>query len=277
MSHPDAGRASLARALRELRQGSGLSTYELAERLGWSQSNVSRMERGTIPADPADVAAWCSATGAPQELAASLVSDAEAVANQTRSYRQVHSRGIAPRQVEIGEIIASSSRYRAFGLAEVPGLLQTPLYATRILELADVSGRGVEYEAVAARMNRQALLYSPERSFEFVIAEWALGYHAGPPDVMRGQAAKIIDVMELPNVSVSVIPNGTDPGAVALSGFVIYYPSAGPWVLVEQLTGETQIHARAEVAVYEQTFARLREAAVTGEAAEAVIRAAVTY
>ncbi len=210
-------------------------------------------------------------------MTARLVSDAETIATRARSYRQVHGRGVARRQQEIGDVIASSSTYRAFGLAEVPGLLQTPLYASRILEIADVSGRGGIPEAVAARMNRQALLYSPERRFEFVIAEWALAYQAGPPDVMHGQAAKIIDVMALPNVSLTVIPNGTDPGAVALSGFVIYYPSAGPWVLIEHLTGETQIHAREEIAVYEQTFARLREAGVTGEAAEAVIRSAMTY
>jgi transcriptional regulator with XRE-family HTH domain len=276
MTDPATDRLSLARSLRELRNRSGLSTYELAERLGWSQSKLSRTERGEVTADPADVAALCSATGAPQELAASLVTAAESLANQTRSYRQAHSRGLARRQQEIGEVIASSSRYRAFGLAEVPGLLQTPLYAARILELADVSGRGGIPEAVAARMNRQALLYDPARSFEFVIAEWALAYQAGPPDVMHGQAAKIIDTMALPNVSLSVIPNGTNPGTVALSGFVIYEPPAGPWVLVEHLTGEDEIRAIEHVKIYETTFARLREAAVTGEAAQAVIRAAMS-
>ena len=92
---------------------------------------------------------------------------------------------------------------------------------------------------------------------------------------MLGQAAKIIDTMALPNVSIAVIPSGTDPGTVALSGFVIYDPPSGPWVLVEHLTGEDEIHAAEHVAVYEAAFARLRDAAVTGETAEAVIRAAV--
>lgn len=273
---PDADRISLGQSLRELREGSGLSTYQLAARLGWSQAKVSRTERGEVTADPADVQAWCSAAGAPEDVAASLVTAAEALVNTSRSYRQAHSRGLARRQRDIGEVIASSSRYRAYGLAEVPGMLQTPLYAARILELADTSGRGGIPEAVAARMNRQALLYDPARSFEFVIAEWALGYRAGAPDVMLGQAAKILDTMALPNVSIAVIPSGTDPGTVALSGFVIYDPPSGPWVLAELLTGESEIHAAAEVAVYEAAFARLRDAAVTGGEAGAVIRAAMT-
>jgi transcriptional regulator with XRE-family HTH domain len=271
-----ADRMPLAHALRDLRQQAGLSTYELAQRLGWSQSVVSRTERGVTAAGPADVREWCSATGAPEAQSDSLISAAEALATQTRSYRQAHSRGLARRQQDIGEVIASSSRYRAFGLAEVPGLLQTPLYAAKILEIADVSGQRDIREAVAARMNRQALLYDPARSFEFVIAEWAFEYRAGPPDVMRGQAAKIIDAMTLPNVFVGIVPRNADPGVIAITGFVIYEPPDGPWVLVEHLTGETDVRAREDVAVYEQTFAGLREAAVTGKAAESVMRALMT-
>jgi len=276
MTTPEDPRRSLGRSLRQLRTAAGLSTYQLGERLGWSQAKASRTERGQVTADPADVAAWCAATGAAEDEAAALVTAAEALANPSRTYRQAHARGIAERQDQIAAVIAASSRYRTYALAEVPGLLQTPLYATQILTMADTSGRGDIAAGVARRMNRQALLYDPARSFQFVIAQWALDYQAGPPDVMAGQAQKIIDMMSLPNVSVSVIPHGTSLPTVGLSGFVIYDPPGGPWVLVEHLTGEVEIHALGDVAVYEDTFAQLGDVAVTGEAAAAVIRAAVT-
>jgi transcriptional regulator with XRE-family HTH domain len=133
---------SVAESLRELRARAGLSTYELAERLGWSQSRVTRMERGRTPADPEEVAAWAEATDAPVTVAESLVRLAEAQLKQIRSWREVHGEGIAARQRQMHEIHESMTMLREFRLGTVPGLLQTPAYAARTLELADVAGRG---------------------------------------------------------------------------------------------------------------------------------------
>jgi transcriptional regulator with XRE-family HTH domain len=275
MANPPADRRALGRALADLRNAAGLSTYQLAERLGWSQSAVSRVENARVLADPADVRRWAEAAGAPPDVAEQLVSDAEDLGTLTRSYRRAHAGGMAKRQVDITEAIASGKLYRAYGLAEVPGMLQTSRYATHILELADIAGTGGIPQAVARRMDRQDLLYDSSRSFQFVLAEWALNYRAGDDDLMAGQAAKIIEIATRPNVSVTVIPSGTHPGADALSGFVIYDPPGGRWVLVELLTGETEIRVASEVAFYETTFDQLKDAGVTGDEAAAVIRRAM--
>jgi transcriptional regulator with XRE-family HTH domain len=265
-------RDRLAATLRELRSRARLSTYELAERLGWSQSKVSKMERGATAADPADVAAWAQAVGADEGAAAELVTHAEIAANQMRSWRAVHGEGLAARQREVADINTTVTRHREFAPDVVPGLLQTPLYAARVLELADVSGRGGIPEAVSVRVNRQALLYDSSRSFEFILTEGALRYRAGSADVMRGQAEKIISVMPLPNVSVSVIPFTATPAALFVSGFVIYDIPDNPVVLVEILSRELQLRTDWDVHLYEQTFERLNASAVSGQAAEALIR-----
>jgi hypothetical protein len=124
-------------------------------------------------------------------------------------------------------------------------------------------------------MNRQAVLYSPGRSYEFVITEGALRYRAGAPDVMQGQAEKIISVMQLPHVSVSVIPFSATPAALFVSGFVIYDIPDEPVVLVEILSRELQLRAAWDLGLYEEAFTRLRESAVTGEPAQALIRTAM--
>jgi transcriptional regulator with XRE-family HTH domain len=269
-------RAGIAAALRTLRARAGFSTYELAARLGWSQSKVSKMERGETAADPGDVAAWAGAAGADADTAAGLVTQAEAAAGQMRSWQAVHGQGLASRQREIAGINAAMTRHREFAPDVVPGLLQTPLYAIRVLELADVSGRGKVPEAVAERMNRQAILYDPARPLEFVLTEGALRYRAGPREVMHGQAEKIISVMPLPNVTVSVIPFTATPSALFVSGFVIYDIPGDPVVLVEILSRELQLRAAWDLRLYEEAFTKLRDSAVTGQEAEALIRDAMT-
>lgn len=270
-------REAVAAALRRLRAQAGLSTYELAARLGWSQSKVSKMERGQTAADPDDVATWARVAGADSNTIADLVTRAEAAANQMGTWQAVLGQGAATRQRELAQINAESTRHREFDPHLIGGLLQTPPYALRVFELADVSGQGKVAEAVAARMNRQAILYDPARSFEFVITEGALRFRIGPREVMHGQAEKIISVMQLPNVSVSAIPFTATPAALFASGFVIYDLSDGPMVLLELLGREIRLRARWDVGLYEATFARLCDSAVTGRAAENLIRDAMIY
>ena len=143
------------------------------------------------------------------------------------------------------------------------------------MELADVSGRGGIAEAVSARVNRQTILYEPSRTFEFILTEGALGFRLGPRDLMHAQAEKIISVMSLPNVSVSVIPFSATPAALFVSGFVIYDIPDEPVVLVEILSRELQLRTSWDVHLYETTFDRLADSAVSGEAAAELIRAAM--
>jgi transcriptional regulator with XRE-family HTH domain len=267
---------SLAGSLRDLRTRAKVSTYELASRLGWSQSRVTRMERGQAPVTPEDVAAWADAVGADHDTAAALMAQAEDAANQMRSWREVHGKGLASRQREMAAIHSTMTNFREFAHACVPGLLQTPAYAARILELADVAGRGGVAEAAAQRINNQAILYDPARSFEFVLTEAALRYRAGPAPMMRAQADKIIGTMTLPSVSISVIPFTAEPAALYVSGFVIYEIPDAPFVLVEVLSIEQQLGSAWDLQLYRETFARLQGTAVTGVEAEALITTSMT-
>lgn len=62
------GREALGARLRELRTEAGLQGRELADRLGWQRSKVSRLENGKQTATAADLQAWAQAL----ERAASL-------------------------------------------------------------------------------------------------------------------------------------------------------------------------------------------------------------
>jgi transcriptional regulator with XRE-family HTH domain len=271
VAEPGGGRQRLAAALRDLREQAGVSTYQLAGVLGWSQGKVSKMERAQAPADPDDVAAWARATGADPGRAAELIALAAAVADQMRSWRAVHGRGLAATQRQLAEIHQAMTGYREFAPYAVPGFLQTERYASRVLELADVSGKGGTAEAAAERMRRQSVLLDPSRSFRLVVTESALRIPFGPPDVMREQRAKILAAIRLPNVSLAVLPVAAPAVALQSSGFAIYDVPGEPLVLVELLTQELQLRAAWDVDVYSRAFAALEAAAVVGEAAAGLI------
>ena len=65
-------RGRLAEALTALRVGAGLSSFRLAEMLGWQQSKVSKIETRKQLASEDDLAAWVGAAGAMPETASDL-------------------------------------------------------------------------------------------------------------------------------------------------------------------------------------------------------------
>ena len=56
-------------------------------------------------------------------------------------------------------------------------------------------------EAVAARMQRQQVLYDTNRTFEFVTTEAALRIGAAPASVMIGQLDRLGVMSQLPNIA----------------------------------------------------------------------------
>jgi hypothetical protein len=120
-------------------------------------------------------------------------------------------RGQSPVQADYNQIVAGSSMIRHFEVAYVPGLLQTADYARRVLtEMVDLHALPVPdvEEAVATRMRRQHLLYDPEKTFEFILAESVLRWMLCPPEAMAAQLDRLQSAMNLPNVRFGIIPFG---------------------------------------------------------------------
>ncbi len=273
MSQPaNPARQRLAAILRRLRDDSGMSTYQLAEALGWTQSRVTRMERGAIPATADDVDAWADATRAPQGVRSEMSQLAYEAWTRTRSWRSSHQRGIAERQREMGDMDRAAVGLRQFQPEAIPGLLQSPAYAHQVITMADISGQRDIDEAVAARMDRQRVLREPGREFRFVLAEGALRWRPGPVAVMAEQRAHLLAAAALEGVTISVVPYDREAAAPYIHPFTIYDLPGAPLVLTEQYSGETETSDTREVAVYEQVFAVLAASALTGDQALEFIR-----
>ncbi len=156
----------------------------------------------------------------------------------------------------------------------VPGLLQTPDYAeallTKVLEFYHESTDDLE-AMLAARLERQHVLYRGNHRFHFLIAEQVLHSTVGDNGTMIGQLDRLLVAMSLPRVVLGVIPAHTEY-VVPQSNFCMFDRRR---VLVETITAELTIAQPREIALYEKTFAVLAEQAIYGAAARSIIAAAL--
>lgn len=272
---PSPSQQRLLSILRGLRAGAGLTTYQLAERLGWSQSRVTRIENGGIQASADDADAWAEATGADEGTRADLASLAYSAWNEVRSWRVSHRGGLAARQREMGHLEHRATGIRQFQPEAVPGLLQSESYARRVLTFADVTGKGDIDSSTKARIKRQAILREPGRTFDFVLGEGALRWRPGPQEVMEEQIGHLLAAAALPSVSLSLIPFAREAVTAYQHAFTIYDIPDATTVLVEFHHGETFPSLPAEIELYERLFAMLKDSALHGDEALAFARSVI--
>ncbi|SRR5216683_4647440 len=264
-------RRRLAASLKDLRRAAGLSGEQLGAALGWSQSKVSKIENTRTRPAIADVEAWANVTRAGSELRAELIALADLIAVDVQSWRAVQEAGLTRRQQEMAEIEAATTHLRNFQPALIPGLLQTAEYTRRVLTLSDVSEQRDVPSAVAARLERQTVLYDQGKQFDFVLTEAALLWRPGPPELMHAQMDRLLSIETLPNVHVGVVPFGREATALYANGFTIFEVPDDPIVLVEILTTDLMLSDTRDLSAYREAFGRLQDAAVTGQEARQLI------
>ena len=212
----------LAERLAGLRSAAGLKATELAASLGWARSKVSKIENGgQIPSEQ-DIRDWTGATGHPgvtDELIAMLRQVQEI---HTRWRRRLREGGQASVQRDLDELTRASARIRNFQVAIIPGLLQTAGYIHGIAsQVSAVFGTTDINATVSARLGRQQILYDPEpRQFEFIFTEAALYMPPCPRAAMLAQLDRLM-AMDLENVTIGIIPMGTELVMSPLNGFMI--------------------------------------------------------
>jgi transcriptional regulator with XRE-family HTH domain len=262
-------RRRLAVELRRLRDRAGLSGRQLAERIGISQSKVSRIESGlTIPSGP-EVAAWAAAASASGTATELLTMLTDAV------YTEVHPWDAALReqvhlQDEIQEIENRTCTQLTYEPSVVPGLLQTAEYARRVFTMFDPAYAQLDIPAVvAARLDRQAALFEPARRFSFLITEAALRWRVGSAPMLLAQLDRIASLSTLENVSIGLISHAAPVRTHSPHGFVIFESidqDGDALVMVETVHANLTVNDPLHVALYRRQWSLLEKMAVFGDA-----------
>ena len=274
--------------MRRLREDADLSGKQLAERLEWPASKVSRLEHGKQtargggggaggggapggPARPgvADVQAWASATGLTIAATDEFVEDLRSLRIEYATWRRQLRTGFAGRQ-RVAQLLEDGSvTLRDLQTAVVPGLLQTGDYARALFRgLAEMYGpRDVE-AAVHERLRRQEVLYQPGRDLRFLVTEAALRTRVGVPGVHRAQLDRLVAVAGLNSVRLAVLPWSVELPKAVTHNFVLFDDRL---VLVETFNAELAVRDAEDVALYARLFELFWDAAAHGEQASALI------
>lgn len=262
------------------RESVGLSTMQLANKLHdetgatWSQSKVSKIERGKTSPSETDVAEWVRATGGSPTDAAALVEVIQSMTAEATVWRDLFSRGVAANQKRYRELNERATYIAIYQPAIIPGLVQVVDYARAIFELFGVDPTEAA-AAAEARKDRQNVLDDARKSIDLFITEAALRLQIGGADVMRAQYARLLEVGEKPNVNLGIIPAAAAPLALPLHAFVVRdIPPRGRVITVETLTAELNITTPEDVRRFTDDLERHRATAVLGGEAAALIHAA---
>jgi hypothetical protein len=207
------------------------------------------VERGQSLPDLAEVRAWARATRATRAELAEVAGLLDQVATTATSWRILHQLGLAQKQLEISELERQTLRLQTFQPTMIPGLLQTADYARRMIEMAYEPGDVAR--AVAARLERQTVLYDTSKRFDFLLTDGALRW-ADP-----AQRDRLRSVATMPNVTISL----TTAAFPFLHPFVIWHLADERLVTVETYSAELQVRDEADLARYQEVWQRLSHAA----------------
>lgn len=265
-------REALGLRLRELRESSPhgrITGTALAERLGWGQSKVSKLENGRQTATPDDLRQWAEATGQPgayEELHGRL----KGFERHVRSWRRQLAGGHRPVQETWNAVVSNAGTMHVWENNAVNGMLQTAEYARCIFEHYSAlqnSPRDAD-EAVRVRMKRQEWLYQPGKRLRLIMWEGALQARLCPPPIHAAQLDRLLGVVGMDTVKMGIVPYEA----------ALRLPPGNPfWIFDDQLVIADDWHAElwlddAEtIGVYRRVWEAFHSAAVFGAEAQRVI------
>ena len=279
---PTVRRRRLAAELRRLRERAGFTADEVADRLGWSASKISRIELHRTGIKQADL---------------QLLLDLYDVADAHRE--SLITLGRESSRTNRLEAVAATfpGEHAAFLYAEAearsvwtwdpqvfPGLLQSSGYARAVMlswhdmfraPLGEVDRR------VEARLLRQQVLdREPPLELFAVVDESVLYRRLGGVQVMRNQLQHIVATFGRPNIKVQVVPFAGSQLITTGAFTYMQFPQAHDVplhdiVTVEHLTGSDYVEAAEDTYQYLTAFTALMNKALSPQDSLQLVKDAI--
>lgn len=277
-----AARRQLGRRLRDLREARAI-TVELAhEHIGRSRPWLWKLETGraSIQIKPrVDVRLLCELYGADADTQAGLISLAEAT--RVKGWYTPFKDLLPPNfdtYLGLEEVAQLVSWYEA---ELVPGLMQTPEYArATITSVEDRPDDEVE-RRVNLRMRRQQVLTRANPvTLDVIVNEAVLRRPVASTQVMAAQLRHVLNLADLSNVTIRVIPFSAGIHAGVTSGpfEILRFPDGDheqpPLVYVEGLMGVLWFKEPKEVDKYHTVFTKIKDRALDKNASRELINKA---
>ncbi|MFD7862296.1 helix-turn-helix domain-containing protein [Streptomyces sp. NPDC059783] len=259
-SAPTVLRMILGRRLQDMRLAAGASLEDAAKALRVKTLTIRRLEKAEVALKPLYVEKLLETFGAGRQEIDEFVDLAEQ-ANRPgwwHSYRDaVPGWFTAYVSLETG-----AKTLRTYEPQYVTGLLQTPDYARAVLRGGLPHGSEEEVERrVELRLRRQSLLDREDAPTLWVVMEEAVLHRVvGGPEVMREQLDRLLELSELPHVSLDIVPfsAGAHVGACApFTYFRFEEPELPDIVYSELLSASVYLDQRADVVSHLEAHTRM--------------------
>jgi transcriptional regulator with XRE-family HTH domain len=254
-------RIVLGAQLRRLREQRNITLEAAGHVIRASHSKISRMELGRVSFRIRDVADLLTLYGVTEESEREPLLALVSRANVTGWWHNYND--VLPSWFEtyVG-LEESATVIRNYEVQFVPGLLQSEGYARAVIRLGFPSASEEELERrVRLRMARQRLLHGAESPHVWAVLDEAVLRRAlGGAEVMRGQIDHLLEALDLPNVTVQIVPFSVGGHAAAGGPFSILRFSQSDLpdvVYMEQLTSAVYLEKREEVDSYLEVMERL--------------------
>lgn len=283
MISPLVRRRRLAVELRKLRVEAHLSNAEMARKVGWGTTKVSRLENATIPPNMADVMRMLRVLEVPAERAHMITAVARDAAE--RGWWADFGKYMGERQALSADLEWGAESITEYHNVVIPGLLQTANYTyqrgrTSLLR-GDIQSDSHLDRIVEARLARQQMVRRPGGPrYEAIIDETVLLRPQAEAQVMREQLREIAELMESDSpISVRVLPIKAvvaDYWLPASSFSVFTYPDPQDpdVIMLEAEAADTLLSDESEVAPYRLLSEQLRAAALSPDDTIARLREA---
>jgi hypothetical protein len=154
-----------------------------------------------------------------------------------------------------------SSVIRTYQPQLVPGLLQTPVVARMVILLGHSGASAEEIERrVALRMTRREILTKPEPPHLWAVIEEISLWRLEDRSVIREQVQHLIEMAQLPNVTLQVAPIHSAAHPAVGGPFTILRfsnPDLPDIVYLEQLSSAVYLDKKEDVRRYRATMDEL--------------------
>ncbi|MFC3576232.1 helix-turn-helix domain-containing protein [Streptomyces yaanensis] len=274
-SAPTVGQVVLGRRLLDLRERAGLKREEAARVLRVAPATVRRMETAEVALKIPYLQLLLKSYGVSDEEAEAFVQLAEE-ANRPGWWQRFHD--ILPGWFSMYvSLEGAAALIRQYEPHFVPGIMQTEEYARGVLMSGAIGQTRPEdiERHVALRMQRQELLTRDDAPHIWALVdETALRRPVGGPQVMRAQIDKLLEVAELPQVTLQVLEFSSGPHPGTYGPFVLFrfaMSELPDMVYSEYLTGAVYLDARAEVATHLEVMDRMAAQAATAQRTKEIL------
>jgi transcriptional regulator with XRE-family HTH domain len=279
---PTVRRRRLGAELRRLRERADLTGDDVARRVRWSASKVSRIENAQTTPRVSDIKKLLALYGIEGRDADELLALAQEASD--KGWWETYSPTLPPEYSALIGMEAEAKSASSWAAQTIPGLLQTADYAREVTNgylerIAPVPPSETRRRVEVRLARQQVLTRDNPLELRAVLDQSVLYRRFGNRDVMNSQIKKLLDLSGRANISLRILPlDGPHPigtGAFVLLQFGdVHHVTHQDVVYIENLTGSRYVEEEDEVYRYRRSFDRLTELALDEAKSREVLTAA---